>query len=190
MPGSLRRSLTLTPCVERVDVRVASRMADAGSPRLQIRSASPDDPSMRTVGIVVLALLPSVVAGLFVFGGGQVQRCLALTCPPPPPRPTYPLIGAIDPALALTVLLAVVWIVLALATLAVLITSDRSRLARIVTVLVVTCTVVAAIAALATRLDGDRWRTVAETAALSAAAVAYLLLPPLLAWAAATRRRI
>jgi len=144
---------------------------------------------MRIARILALATLPSVVFVLLLFGGGEVQRCLALTCPPPPPRPTYPLIGTTDPTLALTLLLALVWVGLALATITHLISSDRPRLVRLVAVLFAACAVVAAVVALATRLDGDRWRTVAESAALSAAAVASLLLPPLLAWAAATRRR-
>jgi len=144
---------------------------------------------MRIARILALATLPSVVFALLLFGGGQVQRCLALTCPPPPPRPTYPLIGTTDPTLALTMLLALVWVGLALATITRLITGDRPRLVRLLAVLLAACAVVAAVVALATRLDGDRWRTVAESAALSAAVVASLLLPPLLAWAAATRRR-
>src|SRR4029079_15965511 len=102
-----------------------SRKADAGSPRLGIRSASPDHPAMRIARILALATLPSVVFVLLLFGGGQVQRCLALTCPPPPPRPTYPLIGTTDPTLALTLLLALVWVGLALATITHLISSDR-----------------------------------------------------------------
>ena len=144
---------------------------------------------MRIVRILALATLPSVVFVLLLFGGGEVQRCLALTCPPPPPRPPYPLIGTTDPTLALTLLLALVWVGLAVATITRLITSDRPRLVRLLAVLFAACAVVAVVVALATRLDGDRWRTVAESAALSAAVVASLLLPPLLAWAAATRRR-
>jgi len=170
----------------------SARNPDAGTSPLRRWTAPLDDPRMppsRALQVVALATIPAIVGAVLFVGGGQVRRCLALTCPPPPPRPTYPLIGTTDPALALTGLLALVWIVLALANVGLLSASDRPRLTRLLAVFFAMCTVVAVVAAIASRLDGNRWRTVAESAGLSAAAVAYLILPPLLAWAAATRRR-
>ena len=97
--------------------------------------------------------------------------------------PSYPIIGTTDPVVALAGLLAVAWTTLALATLFRVVVADRTDL-RVLATQVAASVIVAGLAAVWLRLDGDRWRSVADGAAAAAAGCLYVLLPVLLAWAA------